>query len=225
MPYRMIEADDGVTLEPGAARASIIWLHGLGADGHDFVPIVPELRLPDELAIRFVFPHANVRPVTLNNGMAMRAWYDITSLSPEGRGSAAGLTDSVEQVGRRIAAQRAAGIAADRILIAGFSQGGAVALHAALTYPERLAGILALSTYLPVAETLDPRLSPANRDVPILMCHGMYDPVVHPSMGDSARQWLVERGFKVEWHAYPMQHQVSPAEIGDIGRWIHKLLA
>jgi phospholipase/carboxylesterase len=225
MTFRMIEAADGVTLEPARARASVIWLHGLGADGHDFVPIVPELALAADAGVRFVFPHADVRPVTINNGVAMRAWYDITSLSPEGRGGAAGLAESVERISKRIASEREAGITAERIVIAGFSQGGAVALHAALACGERLAGVLALSTYLPVPETLEPRLSPANRDVPILMCHGLYDPVVLPVMGEAARAWLAERHYAVEWHAYPMQHQVSPAEVADIGRWLRKRLA
>ncbi len=225
MSYRKIEADDGVTLEPRAVRASIIWLHGLGADGNDFVPIVPELRLGDELGVRFVFPHAGVRPVTINNGYQMRAWYDITSLSPEGRGAAEGLPASVERVAQLIDAQRARDVPAERIVIAGFSQGGAVALHAALGYAATLAGVLALSTYLPVAETLEPRLSIANRTAPILMCHGMYDPVVLPAMGEAARKWLQDRSYNVEWHAYPMQHQVSPAEVVDVGRWLRKRLA
>lgn len=225
MSYRMSEADDGVVLEPESARASVIWMHGLGADGHDFVPIVPDLRLGAELGVRFIFPNADVRPVTINNGAPMRAWYDITSLSPGGRGDAAGLRESVEQITTRVAAERAAGIDAGRIIIAGFSQGGAVALHTALSYPQRLAGVLALSTYLPVAEALEPRLAPANRDVPILMCHGSYDPVVLPMMGEAARDWLSERQYAVEWHSYPMQHQVSPAETADIGRWLRKRLA
>jgi phospholipase/carboxylesterase len=224
MSYRMTEAASGVVLEPASARASVIWMHGLGADGHDFVPIVPELRLGAELGVRFVFPHADVRPVTINNGQPMRAWYDITSLTPAGRVDALGLNESVQQINARIDDERAAGVPPDRIVVAGFSQGGAVALHAALAYPVRLAGILALSTYLPAAAALEPRLAAANRDVPILMCHGTYDPVVVPLMGEAARAWLIERQYAVEWHAYPMQHQVSPAETADIGRWLRKRL-
>jgi len=225
MRWQTTEAVDGVTLAPASAQASVIWLHGLGADGHDFVPIVPELHLPASPGVRFVFPHASVRPVTINNGHPMRAWYDIKSLGPGTRGDAAGLDESVARIARLIGAEQALGIAANRIVIAGFSQGGAVALHAALSYPERLAGVLALSTYLPVPESLEPRLAAANRDVPILMCHGTYDPVVVPAMGEAARAWLAARDYPVEWRTYPMQHQVTPAEIADIARWLSVRLA
>ena len=225
MTYRTIESDDGVILAPTAARASVIWLHGLGADGYDFVPIVPEFKLPESLGARFIFPHAQVRPVTINNGFPMRAWYDIKSLSPGGRGDAAGLADSVTRIAGLVDAEIAAGIPANRIVIAGFSQGGAVALHCALRYAHRLAGVLALSTYLPNPETLAGHVSAANADVPILMCHGTVDPVVVPAMGDAARAWLVEHGYPVEWRTYPMQHQVTPAEISDIARWLVLRLA
>ena len=158
MTHEMLETEDTITLlPPGTARASVIWLHGLGADGYDFVPIVPELRLPDALAVRFVFPHAPVRPVTVNGGYEMRAWYDITALTPAGRDDATGLDESVARIGTLVAAERALGIAASRIVLAGFSQGGAVALHAGLTAVERLAGIVALSTYLPRAAALATR--------------------------------------------------------------------
>ena len=224
MRWQTTEAVDGVTLTPAAADSSVIWLHGLGADGHDFVPIVPELRLPPSLNVRFVFPHATVRPVTINNGQPMRAWYDIKSLGPGTRGDAAGLDESVARIARLIVAEAALGIAANRIVIAGFSQGGAVALHAALAQPERLAGVLALSTYLPVPETLDRKLAGANRDLPILMCHGLYDPVVVAPMGEAARVWLEARKYPVEWRTYPMQHQVMPTEIADIARWLAQRL-
>lgn len=220
MRWKTIEAVDGVILAPASANASVIWLHGLGADGHDFVPIVPELRLPESLNVRFVFPHATVRPVTINNGHPMRAWYDIKSLGTGARGDAAGLDESVARIARLIAAEQALGVAANRIVIAGFSQGGAVALHAALAHGERLAGVLALSTYLPVPETLEPRLAPANRDLPILMCHGTFDPVVVPPMGEAARAWLEAHQYPVEWRTYPMQHQVVPSEIADLARWL-----
>jgi len=223
--YRAIESDDGVVLEPAVAHSTVIWLHGLGADGRDFVPIVPELRLPDALGVRFIFPHADVRPVTINNGYPMRAWYDITSLSPGGRGDAAGLPESVARVRARIESEQAAGIAPSRIVIAGFSQGGAVAFHAALSHPERLAGVLALSTYLPVPETLEPRLAAANLDVPILMCHGTFDPVVVPAMAEAARTWLAAHQISVDWRTYPMQHQVCPAEIADIAGFLAARLA
>jgi len=225
MRWKTSDAVDGVTLAPAAADSSVIWLHGLGADGHDFVPIVPELHLPEALGVRFVFPHATVRPVTINNGQPMRAWYDIKSLGTGSRGDAAGLDESVARVARLVAAEQALGIAAKRIVIAGFSQGGAVALHAALVHAERLAGVLALSTYLPVPETLENRLAPANRDVPILMCHGMFDPVVVPAMGEAARAWLEARRYPLEWRTYPMQHQVMPSEIADIARWLALRLA
>ncbi len=225
MTYRTQEADDAVTLAPAEARSSVIWLHGLGADGHDFLPIVPELRLPPALGTRFIFPHATVRPVTINNGHAMRAWYDIKSLSPGGRGDAEGLGESVARISSLVDAERAAGIPAQRIVIAGFSQGGAIALHAGLRYAERLGGVLALSTYLPVAETLEGQLAAANADLPILMCHGVVDPVVVLAMGEAARRWLQAHHYPVDWRTYPMQHQVIPAEIADIGRWLALNLA
>jgi phospholipase/carboxylesterase len=225
MSYQTIETDDAVTLAPRVAHASVIWLHGLGADGHDFVPIVPELRLPDALRVRFVFPHATVRPVTLNNGFRMRAWYDIKSLNPGGRGDPEGLAESVARIADLIAGERAGGIDAGRIVIAGFSQGGAVALHAALICPERLAGVIALSAYLPLADELERRLAGANRDLPVLQCHGRQDPVVVLPMGEAAREWLTHHNYPVEWHEYPMQHAVCAAEIADIATWLQARLA
>jgi phospholipase/carboxylesterase len=174
--------------------------------------------------VRFVFPHAGVRPVTINNGYAMRAWYDIKTLSPGGRGDPAGLAESVARVASLIAAERVAGIAPARIVVAGFSQGGAVALHAALTFPERLAGVLALSTYLPLADELDCRLAPANRGLPILACHGREDPVVVLQMGVLARDWLEARHYPVEWHEYQMPHAVCAAELNDIADWLRTRL-
>jgi phospholipase/carboxylesterase len=221
MTHDMLETEDAVTLRPAsAASASVIWLHGLGADGYDFVPVVPELRLPAALAIRFVFPHASVRPVTVNGGYEMRAWYDITALTPAGRDDAAGLDESVARIGSLIAAERGLGIPAARIVLAGFSQGGAVALHAALSHAEPLAGVVALSTYLPRAATLAARDSPANRALPILMCHGTEDPVVTLSLGLAAREALTAEGHAVEWHTYPMAHEVSARELGDVSRWL-----
>jgi phospholipase/carboxylesterase len=226
MSHEMVETDDAVTLSPpGAARASVVWLHGLGADGYDFVPIVPELRLPAALAVRFVFPHAAVRPVTINGGYAMRAWYDITALTPAGRDDAAGLEESVARIGALTEAERARGIPASRIVLAGFSQGGAVALHAGLGATERLAGIVALSTYLPRAAALATRGSAANQALPVLMCHGTEDPVVALSMGVAARDALAAAGHPVEWHTYPMAHEVSAREIADVSRWLVDRLA
>lgn len=221
----MQETADAVVLAPAApVVASVIWLHGLGADGHDFVPIVPELRLSPSPAVRFVFPHAAMRPVTLNMGMRMRAWYDIKTLTAEGRADEAGLRESVARVGALIAAERALGIASGRIVIAGFSQGGATALHAALRHPEPLAGVLALSCYLPLQATLAAELSEANRSLPILMCHGQQDPVLPLALGLAARDWLRAAGYPVEWKEYPMQHQVCVPEIQDIAAWLRDRL-
>ncbi|MBM4219359.1 MAG: carboxylesterase [Gammaproteobacteria bacterium] len=208
-------------LAPAApVSASVIWLHGLGADGHDFVPIVPELKLPPSPGVRFVFPHAAIRPVTLNMGMRMRAWYDIKTLTAEGRTDEAGLRESIARVGALIAAERTFGIASERIVIAGFSQGGATALHAALRHPEPLAGVLALSCYLPLQAALAAELADANQAMPILMCHGQQDPVLPIALGRAARDWLRAAGYRVEWKEYPMQHQVCLPEIQDIAAWL-----
>jgi phospholipase/carboxylesterase len=215
------ETRDGVTLEPDrAADAAVIWLHGLGADGHDFVPIVGELELPRAHGIRFIFPHAPVRPVTLNGGMPMRAWYDIFGLGRLEVQDEGGIRDSERSVRALIQAQLDGGIAAARIVIAGFSQGGAIALHTGLRYPQRLAGILALSTYLPLAERLPTEIGSANREVPILMCHGRLDPMLPYSMGEASRAQLEAHGCKLEWRDYLMQHEVCLEEIEEIGRWL-----
>jgi phospholipase/carboxylesterase len=226
MNHRLQESADAVVLAPATpASASVVWLHGLGADGHDFVPIVPELKLPDASAIRFVFPHARVRPVTLNMGTRMRAWYDIKTLTAEGRADEAGVRESVAVLGRYIAAERAAGIASERIVIAGFSQGGAIALHGALRHVEPLGGILALSCYLPLQAMLAGELAEANRSTPLLLCHGQYDPVLPMALGVMARDWLRTQGYAVEWKEYPMQHQVCLPEIQDISSWLGARLA
>jgi len=216
---------DTVEIATGADPAgAVIWLHGLGADGHDFEPIVPELRLPPGLPLRFVFPHAPVRPVTINGGMAMRAWYDILSFDRDGPADEQGIRASGEIVNGLLARERERGIPPERIVVAGFSQGGAIALHAALRYPAKLAGIMALSTYLPLAdvfanEVLD---DPACgfTDVPIFMAHGRYDPVLEFELGRESADYLERSGFRVEWHDYPMAHGVCPDEIGDIRRWL-----
>lgn len=203
---------------------SVVWLHGLGADGHDFEPIVPELQLPEGLRLRFVFPHAPIRPVTLNGGMAMRAWYDIYSLDRGGAVDEEGIRDSGAIANKLIRRERERGIAADRIVLAGFSQGGAIALHAALRYPERLAGLMALSTYLPLGSSLDAEVvdnpAAANKDIPIFMAHGTFDPVLPIQMGADSRDLLQDRGFKIEWHDYPMPHAVCAEEIAHIRRWL-----
>ena len=226
MTHRMTEETaDAVVLAPATpASASVIWLHGLGADEHNFVPIVPELRLPAAPGIRFVFPHAPVRPVTLNMGMRMRAWYDIKTLTAEGRADETGLGESVGRLGELIAAERALGVASARIVVAGFSQGGAVALHGALRHPEPLAGILALSCYLPLQAVLTGGLADANRQTPILMCHGQYDPVLPLALGVMACNWLRASGYQVDWKEYPMQHQVCGPEIQDIAAWLRARL-
>ena len=208
----------------GPATGSIIWLHGLGADGHDFEPIVPELRLPADLSLRFVFPHAPVRPVTWNGGMAMRAWFDIYSLDREGPADEAGIRASGELLEALIARERDRGIETSRIVTAGCSQGGAIAVHTALRYPERLAGLMALSTYLPMqsafrAEVID-RAPVANQDLPIFVAHGSFDPVLPLQWGRFGADFLVDAGFSVDWHEYPMAHAVCPQEIADIRQWL-----
>jgi len=226
MRYTQDESDAEVTLSPQApAVASVILLHGLGADGNDFVPIVGELGLPDSLPVRFVFPHAPLRPVTVNNGFVMRAWYDITSFTPAGRADKAGTAESARRVADCIAREKQRGVAAGRVVLAGFSQGGAVALYTGLRYPERLAGILAMSCYLPFPETLAAEKSAANADVPILMCHGRSDPVVPIGMGLEARADLKANGYAPQWHDYPMQHAVCMEEIADVARWLKLRLA
>jgi phospholipase/carboxylesterase len=225
MHYRSLESESEVTLEPAMpAVASVVLLHGLGADGWDFVPIVGELGLPDVLPVRFVFPHAPLRPVTVNAGYVMRAWYDITSFTPEGRADAAGLAESVGRVNGYLEQEAARGIPASRIVLAGFSQGGAVALSAGLRFRARLAGLLALSTYLPFPARLEAEKSAANADVPILMCHGRMDPVVPIAMGTEARDVLTAQGYAVEWHEYPMEHEVCAAELGETAKWLRGVL-
>jgi phospholipase/carboxylesterase len=226
MKYTKHESEFDITLSPAApAVASVILLHGLGADGGDFAPIVGELGLPDSLPVRFVFPHAPLRPVTVNFGYVMRAWYDIKSFTPEGREDVAGLTESARRVAQYIQREQQHGIAASRVVLAGFSQGGAVALYAGLRHPERLAGVLALSCYLPFPATLATEKSDANADVPVLMCHGRADPVVHVGMGIEARDALRAHGFAVEWHDYAMQHEVCAEEIAVVGQWLRRQLA
>ncbi len=208
----------------GEASASVIWMHGLGANMHDFEPIVPALRLPEELGVRFVLPNAPHRPVTINGGMVMRAWFDILELDFE-RQDERGIRESEEAIRRLIERERAIGVATEKIVLAGFSQGGAVALHTALRYPERLAGVVALSTSLPLEWSLDAEASEANRGLPIFLAHGEHDPLISVDLGRASRQALEQRGYRVEWHEYPMQHAVCPEEIDDIGAWLRSILA
>lgn len=221
----MTESIERLLVEPaGAADAAVIWLHGLGADGHDFEGIVPYLGLPGGHGVRFVFPHAPVRPVTVNGGMEMRAWYDILEMNVGMRQDEAGIRGSAELARALIAAEVSAGIASERIVLAGFSQGGAIALHAGLRHPEPLAGVMALSTYLPLAESLDSERSHANDEVPIFMAHGKADPVIPFRLAEESRKRLERAGYAVDFRSYPMPHSVVPEEITDIGHWLRSVL-
>jgi phospholipase/carboxylesterase len=217
---------DCVEINPDKKPQScVIWLHGLGADGHDFEPIVPELRLPPDLAVRFVFPHAPERAVTINFGMKMRAWFDITDTEDIGRVKLDEFGVSVNQVRDLIQREITSGLPAERIVLAGFSQGGAIALHTGLFYEKRLAGILALSTFLPTAETVESKAPSANKTTPIMMAHGQFDPLVPMAKGVAARNLLNRLGYDLEWNDYPMQHAVCPDEIDAVGAWLKDLLA
>jgi phospholipase/carboxylesterase len=225
MPHVPHETEAAITLEPSRpAIATVILMHGLGADGYDFVPVVDELRLPDTLPVRFIFPHARPRPVTLNNGYVMRAWYDIKTLDGARVEDDAGIRESADVVERLIADQVAKGIPAERIVLAGFSQGGAIALHTGLRHSARLAGILALSTYLPLRDKLAAEASEANRKTPILMCHGTQDAVIATPMASGSRDVLKSLGYAVDWREYPMPHSVSPQEIADVSAWLRAVL-
>jgi len=204
------------------ADAAVIWLHGLGADGHDFVPIVPELSLPDSAAIRFVFPHAPSMPVTINNGMVMPAWYDILDMSIEKKLDEDQLLASSKKIRVLIDREIERGIDSTRIVIAGFSQGGAVGYQTALTYPEPLAGLLAMSTYFATYESIVP--SQENKALPIQIYHGTMDPIVPEPLGKHTYETLKEKGYSVNYQTYPMQHSVCTEEVMDISRWIQKIL-
>jgi len=211
---------EAVEINTGAnPLASVIWLHGLGADGHDFEPIVSELEL--DQPVRFVFPHAPVRPVTINQGMRMRAWYDILQFGP-GPEDDAGVRASQKLLETLIAAERARG--AGSIVLAGFSQGGAIVLQTALRHSEGLAGVMALSTYLPLASTVSGERSELNRDLPIFMAHGQYDDVIPLQRAEQSKQLLERLGYKVQWRTYPMPHSVCPEEIADISAFLRQIL-
>ena len=203
---------------------SIIWLHGLGADGHDFATIVPELVSAQWPGLRFVFPHAPVRPVTLNGSMPMRAWYDIYGFDRLSRQDEPGTRQSIAQVEALIAREQERGIPSERIFLAGFSQGGAVALAAGLRHAQKLAGIIALSTYLPIADSLAAERSAANAAIPIFWGHGTLDPVVILQRGLESRAALESLGYHIAWHTYPMPHAVFPEEIADLQSWIGEQL-
>jgi phospholipase/carboxylesterase len=221
----VIRNADQIILEPESpARACVLWLHGLGADGNDFVPLVPELDLPRNAGIRFVFPHAPVRPVTINAGMPMRAWYDIIGLDPSGPQDEAGIRESERRVRAYLDAQVAAGIPASHIVLAGFSQGGAMTLHTGLRLTTPIAGLIALSAYLPLHDKFDAEASEAARAVPLLIAHGRHDPVVPFAWGEASATALTERGYAVRWHRYAMAHEVCEEEIADIGAFLRERL-
>ena len=218
---------EDIIVEPSAsAEASVIWLHGLGADGHDFAGILPMLGLPENHAIRFIFPHAPMRPITINDGMVMRGWYDITNLDLDRKSDHSdpkGIEESVKQITKLIENEISQGITANKIVLAGFSQGGVIALHSALRYQKPLASVLALSTYLPIAE----KIPEATIDYPteIFAAHGTEDSVVPYNAGESAKYILEDKGYKTTWHTYPMDHAVCADEITEIGGWITRKLS
>lgn len=216
--------DEPVILETGSDPVgSVIWLHGLGADGHDFEPIVPELRLPVSLPLRFVFPHAPVQAVTINGGMAMRAWFDIKSLDKHGAADGPGIEKSCAALDALIADELARGVTLDRILLAGFSQGGVVALHTALRMQESVAGVMGLSTHLPLVDRVSNY--PAKPGLPILIAHGSLDPILPISLGKESLEVLRSHGYSPEWREYPMAHGVCPEEIVDIREFILRAYA
>jgi phospholipase/carboxylesterase len=218
-------AREAVEVETGRDPAgSVIWLHGLGADGHDFEPIVPDLVRSGERALRFVFPHAPIRPVTLNGGFAMRAWYDIVALDRRGPEDEAGIRASEAAVAALIRRENARGIPSERIVLAGFSQGGAVALFAGTRYPQKLAGLMGLSCYLVLAGRLTAERAAANQATPVFLAHGLQDPVVVPALGEDAHRQLSAAGYAVEWHTYGMPHSVCPQEVADVAAWLRHVV-
>jgi phospholipase/carboxylesterase len=204
--------------------ATIIWMHGLGADGHDFEPIVPELARKGERSLRFVFPHAPVRPVTLNNGYQMRAWYDIVSIQRSAAQDEVGIRASHAIVEALIRRENDRGIPSSKIVLAGFSQGGAMALYSGTRYPEKLGGIIGLSCYMLLESRFAAERSAANHTTPIFLGHGSQDPMVSPLLGEAARRLLETEGYPVEWHAYPMPHSVCPQEVLDIAAWLRRVV-
>ena len=218
---------DGIELQTGdTPRFAVIWMHGLGADGSDFVPVVPHLGLDDAPSIRFVFPNAPQIPVSCNGGYVMPAWYDIISLAPNAREvDAAGVRRSREAIRRLIERENQRGVPGERIFVAGFSQGGAIAYSTALTHPQRLAGIVALSTYIPTPELLEAEATAVNAGLPIFAAHGNEDDVVSPELGTRARNLVQSPGHAVEWREYPMPHSVCIEEIIDIGAWLRQRMA
>lgn len=221
----MSPLDPPVIIEPKAKhQSSVIWLHGLGADGNDFEPIVPELRLPESLGIRFIFPHAPVRPVSINGGLSMRAWYDIRNVDLTRQEDEASIRQSHQFVEELIAAEVASGIPHGRIVLAGFSQGGAMTLFTGLRQSEPLAGLLALSTYLPLPEQLVNEAQELARKSPIMMMHGSFDGVIPVTTAQASRDALSKMGYSIDWKEYPMQHSLYPEQIGHISSWLQERL-
>jgi phospholipase/carboxylesterase len=220
-----VQLPEAIEVGPtGNVDGSVIWLHGLGADGHDFEAIVPQLNLPANLNLRFIFPHAPVRPVTINGGMSMRAWYDILSLERDGPVDEAGIRESAEMLVALIERERGRGVPYENIVVAGFSQGGAIASHCALRFPEKLAGLMALSTYLPLRSTVQTEIAESataqTKSLPIFMAHGTSDPMLPMHLGTSSRDAMEALGYSVKWFDYPMPHAVCPQEIADISVWL-----
>lgn len=210
---------------PGPPGACVIWLHGLGADGNDFAPIVPELQLPTEFQVRFVFPHAPLRPITINRGYVMRGWYDVTDSAFTEEHDIEGIRASTADMHALISRELERGIPSRRIVLAGFSQGGCIALHAGLSYPQALAGIMALSTYLAATEDPHWALAPANGTTPVFMGHGTQDTIIQHRFGERSADRLRKWGCPVEWHSYPMAHSVCPAEVQDLRLWLRRVLS
>lgn len=203
-------------------KTSVIWLHGLGADGNDFAPIVPELALPDDLGVRFIFPHAPAIAVTVNGGFVMPAWYDILEMEIDRKVDTKGLIESSNQIKKFVEREQARGIDSKKIVIAGFSQGGAVAYHLALGYDKPLAGLLAMSTYFATPDIV--QYNDANRSMSIEIQHGTFDPVVPESLSQKAISELIAKGYAPEYKSYPMEHAVCPEQIADISTWLQKVL-
>jgi phospholipase/carboxylesterase len=220
-----LKALETVTVETGPNPSfTIIWMHGLGADGHDFEPLVPELVDGGMPSVRFVFPHAPVRPVTVNNGYAMRAWYDIIGIDRRSAEDFKGIGESADSIGGLIHREHARGINSDHVLIAGISQGGAMALHLATRHPDRFAGVIALSCYLPLSRELAKTRQAANLATPIFMAHGTQDPVVPYPLGDESRLLLEGAGFRIDWHAYPMPHALCEQEVADLRAFLRRIV-